>query len=63
MPGGDLTDSYGFPDFFGEPFAEALANETIPQSRLDDMVKRIWRYMSKLGAVDNPVNGSALDNV
>jgi beta-glucosidase len=63
MPGGDLTDSYGFPDFFGEPFAEALANETIPQSRLDDMVERIWRYMFKLGAVDNPVNGSALDNV
>ena len=63
MPGGDLTDSYGFPDFFGEPFAEALANNTIPYSRLDDMVERIWRYMFKLGAIDHPVNGSALDNV
>jgi beta-glucosidase len=63
MPGGDLTGSYGFPDFFGEPFAEALDNSTIPLSRLDDMVERIWRYMFKLGAVDHPVNGSALDNV
>ena len=63
MPGGDLTDSYGFPDFFGTPFAEALANGTVPQSRLDDMVERIWRYMFKLGAIDNPVNGSALVDV
>lgn len=60
MPGGDLMDSYGFPDFFGEPFAESLANDTIPHSRLDDMVERIWRYMFKLGVIDHPVNGSAL---
>jgi beta-glucosidase len=63
MPGGDLTDSYGFPDFFGEPFAESLANNTIPHSRLDDMVERIWRYMFKLGVIDHPVNGSALVDV
>jgi beta-glucosidase len=63
MPGGDLTDSYGFPDFFGEPFADALVNSTIPYSRLDDMVERIWRYMFKLGQIDNPVNGSSLVNV
>jgi beta-glucosidase len=63
MPGGDLTDSYGFPDFFGEPFAESLANNTIPLSRLDDMVERIWRYMFKLGVIDHPVNGSALVDV
>ena len=63
MPGGDLTDSYGFPEFFGEPFAEALADNTIPYSRLDDMVERIWRYTFKLGTIDHPVNGSALDNV
>ena len=63
MPGGDLTDSYGFPDFFGEPFAEALANNTVPQERLDDMIERIWRYMFKLGAIDRPVNGSALVDV
>jgi beta-glucosidase len=63
MPGGDLEDSYGFPDFFGEPFAAALANDTIPHSRLDDMVARIWRYMFKLGAIDHPVNGSALVDV
>jgi beta-glucosidase len=63
MPGGDLTDSYGFPDFFGEPFAEALGNSTIPYSRLDDMVERIWRYMFKLGQIDHPVNGSSLVNV
>jgi beta-glucosidase len=63
MPGGDLTDSYGFPDFFGKPFAESLANNTIPHSRLDDMVERIWRYMFKLGVIDHPVNGSALVDV
>jgi beta-glucosidase len=63
MPGGDLTDSYGFPGFFGQPFAEALANNTIPLSRLDEIVQRIWRYMFKLGAIDYPVNGTALDDV
>lgn len=63
MPGGDLTESYGFPDFFGEPFAAALTNSTIPHSRLDDMVERIWRYMFKLGQVDNPVNGSSVADV
>lgn len=63
MPGGDLTDEYGFPAYYGDLLVEAVDNGTIPYSRLDDMVKRVWRYMFKLGMVDNPVTGDALSYV
>ena len=59
MPGGSLEDSYGFPAFYGDLLIEAVENGTIPASRIDDMVARLWRYMFKLGMVDNPVSGDA----
>lgn len=59
MPGGSLEDSYGFPAFYGDLLIEAVGNGTIPMSRIDDMVARLWRYMFKLGMVDNPVTGDA----
>lgn len=60
MPGGDLTESYGFPAYFGELLVEAVSNGSVPYSRLDDMVSRVWRYMFKLGQIDNPVTGDSL---
>jgi beta-glucosidase len=59
MPGGSLEDLYGFPAYYGELLVEAVENGTIPASRIDDMVARLWRYMFKLGMVDNPVTGDA----
>lgn len=59
MPGGSLESSYGFPAFYGGLLVEAVENGTIPASRVDDMVARLWRYMFKLGMVDNPVTGDA----
>ncbi|KAI4674502.1 uncharacterized protein J4E88_008238 [Alternaria novae-zelandiae] len=59
MPGGSLEDSYGFPAYYGDLLVEAVENGTIPASRIDDMVTRTWRYMFKLGMVDNPVTGDA----
>lgn len=59
MPGGSLEDSYGFPAFYGDLLIEAVDNGTVPASRMDDMVARLWRYMFKLGMVDNPVTGDA----
>ncbi|KAF4779178.1 hypothetical protein HER10_EVM0001604 [Colletotrichum scovillei] len=63
MPGGDLTNSYGFPAYYGELLVEAINNGSIPHARLDDMVQRIWRYMFKLGQVDDPVTGDSTAHV
>lgn len=60
MPGGDLTAEYGFPAYFGDLLVEAVNNGSVPYSRLDDMVSRLWRYMFKLGQVDDPVTGDSL---
>lgn len=59
MPGGDLTAEYGFPAYFGDLLVEAVGNGSVPYSRLDDMVSRVWRYMFKLGQVDDPVTGDS----
>lgn len=59
MPGGDLTAEYGFPAYFGDLLVEAVNNGSVPYSRLDDMVSRVWRYMFKLGQVDDPVTGDS----
>ncbi|KZM26468.1 uncharacterized protein EKO05_0005367 [Ascochyta rabiei] len=59
MPGGSLESSYGFPAYYGDLLIEAVDNGTIPASRVDDMVARVWRYMFKLGMVDNPLAGDA----
>ncbi|KAK8065778.1 beta-glucosidase [Apiospora hydei] len=63
MPGGDLTDSYGFPDYYGELLVEAVQNGSVPSARIDDMVARVWRYMFKLGQIDNPVAGDSVAHV
>lgn len=64
MPGGDLTPEYGFPAFYGaELLGGAVADGTVPRTRLDDMVRRVWRYMFKLGQVDNPVTGDSAAHV
>ncbi|KAK1671332.1 glycoside hydrolase family 3 domain-containing protein [Colletotrichum godetiae] len=63
MPGGDLTDSYGFPAYYGDLLVEAISNGSIPHARLDDMVQRVWRYMFKLGQIDNPVTGDSTAHV
>jgi beta-glucosidase len=59
MPGGSLENSYGFPAYYGDLLIEAVGNGTIPASRIDDMVARTWRYMFKLGMIDNPLTGDA----
>lgn len=59
MPGGDLTPEYGFPAFYGDLLVAAVANGSVPMSRVDDMVARVWRYMFKLGQVDDPVTGDS----
>lgn len=59
MPGGSLVDEYLFPAYYGDLLIETVKNGTVPMSRIDDMVARLWRYMFKLGAVDNPVTGDA----
>ncbi|KAK8113188.1 beta-glucosidase [Apiospora sp. TS-2023a] len=64
MPGGDLTDSYGFPDYYGLPLLDAVRNGSVPSARIDDMVARVWRYMFKLGQIDNPgATGDSLAHV
>lgn len=63
MPGGDLVDYYGFPAYYGDLLVEAVNNGSVPHSRLDDMVSRTWRYMFKLGQIDNPVTGSSTSDV
>lgn len=63
MPGGDLTDAYGFPAYYGTLLVDAVNNGSVPYSRLDDMVSRIWRYMFKLGQIDNPVTGNSTAHV
>ncbi|KAK7996160.1 beta-glucosidase [Apiospora marii] len=63
MPGGDLTESYGFPDYYGKPLVEAVLDGSVPSARIDDMVARVWRYMFKLGQIDDPVTGDSLAHV
>ncbi|MYM87302.1 glycosyl hydrolase [Rugamonas sp. FT82W] len=42
-------------DYFGPPLKEAVLNGWVPQSRLDDMVRRILHAMFAHGVVDHPV--------
>ncbi|EOO04191.1 putative glycoside hydrolase family 3 domain protein [Phaeoacremonium minimum UCRPA7] len=63
MPGGSFESSYGFPAYYGELLAEAVANGSVPASRIDDMVMRLWRPMFAVGAIDEPVSGHSLANV
>ncbi|HEY8023091.1 MAG TPA: glycoside hydrolase family 3 C-terminal domain-containing protein [Burkholderiaceae bacterium] len=48
--------------YFGGSLKEAVENGAVPQSRLDDMVKRILRTMYAKGVMDHPVaEGGAID--
>ncbi|UAK25806.1 beta-glucosidase family protein [Sphingomonas nostoxanthinifaciens] len=45
--------------FFGKPLEDALARGQVPQSRLDDMVKRILTGMIETGTMDDPLPDAA----
>ncbi|KQV61470.1 MULTISPECIES: glycoside hydrolase family 3 C-terminal domain-containing protein [unclassified Duganella] len=42
-------------DYFGAPLKEAVLNGWVPQSRLDDMARRVLHAMFEHGVVDHPV--------
>ena len=42
-------------DYFGPPLKEAVLNGWVPQSRLDDMARRVLYAMFAHGVVDHPV--------
>jgi beta-glucosidase len=48
-------------DFFGAPLARAVAGGDIPQSRLDDMARRILTSIFAAGLYDDPPAPSSVD--
>jgi beta-glucosidase len=48
-------------DFFGEALAQAVANGSVPESRLHDMVHRILRTMFAKGLFDHPLVKQAIN--
>jgi beta-glucosidase len=40
--------------YFGDPLKQAVQNNQVPMSRLDDMVHRVLRSMFANGVIDNP---------
>ncbi|KAL4967887.1 glycoside hydrolase family 3 protein [Aspergillus stella-maris] len=64
QPGGDWMDYYGFPDFFGSLLEDALENGSVPESRVEDMVERLWRPVFEVGGIERPSVGlEGIDNV
>lgn len=63
MPGTSYPAIYGFPEYYGPLLAAAIRNGSVPLSRVDDMVKRIWRYMFKLGVVEKGITGNEFADV
>ena len=63
LHGLDQESANGFDsqDFFGEPLKQAVANGTIPESRLHDMVHRILRSMFAKGLFDYPLIKQPID--
>jgi len=53
----DQESSNGFDsaDFFGKPLKQAVADGTVPEARLHDMVHRILRSMFAKGLFDHPI--------
>jgi beta-glucosidase len=47
--------------FFGEPLKKAVQEGSVPQERLDDMVKRILRSLFAVGAIDHPAKAASID--
>jgi beta-glucosidase len=60
-----LDQDSGFPfdtqPFFGAPLREAIANGEVPQTRIDEMARRILRSMFAHGLVDHPVVPGPID--
>lgn len=56
-----LDQDSGFPfdekPYFGAPLKQAIADGKVPQSRLDDMAKRILASMFAVGLVEDPIQG------
>ena len=56
-----LDQDSGFPfddkPYFGAPLKEAVASGQVPQSRLDDMARRILTSMFAVGLVEHPIQG------
>jgi len=48
---------FGETKWFGQPLKDAVASGAVPQSRLDDMARRVVRSMFAYGLVDDPVAG------
>jgi beta-glucosidase len=59
----DQESAYTFDKqpFFGAPLKAALADGSVPQARLDDMVRRITRSMFAHGLFDHPVVKGPID--
>jgi beta-glucosidase len=57
QPGGSWVDYYGLPDFFGDLLVKAVDNGSVPFSRVEDMVARLWRPMFENGVIDRSVQG------
>ncbi len=47
--------------YFDQPLRAALASGEVPQSRLDDMCKRILRSLFAAGAIDHPAKAASID--
>jgi beta-glucosidase len=62
---GGLDQQSGFPfdkvPYFAKPLKEALDDGSVPQARLDDMVRRILWAMFDKGVVDHPVQAGPID--
>lgn len=62
---GGLDQQSGFPfdkvPYFAKPLKDALDDGSVPQARLDDMVRRILWAMFDKGVVDHPVQAGPID--
>jgi beta-glucosidase len=63
LGGLDQESANGFDsrDFFGDPLKQAIADGTVPQARLHDMVHRILRTMFAKGLFDHPLVKQPID--
>jgi beta-glucosidase len=62
---GGLDQQSGFPfdkvPHFAKPLKDALDDGSVPQARLDDMVRRILWAMFDKGVVDHPIQAGPID--
>jgi beta-glucosidase len=49
--------------WFGKPLKQAIQNHKVPQSRLDDMARRILRSIFAVGLYDRPITDTKIDFV